>query len=142
MMPISHQYHLKIRQEPERARVTGAKEKGEQDPLFLFNFFGRLDHSLTYITVEHQIENPWILHPSSSCISEMPVIQHSMVLQVPSHGRLLTVGRNYLQSPYYFMCCNLWHAEKDEAIPTDKGSVLAGTLVSSLHRLKDADNTG
>ena len=54
----------------------------------------------------------------------------------------LTFIRNYLQSPYFFMCCNLWDPKEEKAVPTDKGSVLAGTLVSSLHRLKDIDNSG
>ncbi|KAF3930911.1 hypothetical protein ABW19_dt0206664 [Dactylella cylindrospora] len=53
--------------------------------------------------------------------------------------------QNYLQSPYYFMCTNLYPATET---PKDTGSTtssynqaLAGTLVSSLHRLKDIDNT-
>ena len=50
--------------------------------------------------------------------------------------------RNYLQSPYFFMCCNLWDAVEERAAQTDSQSVLAGTLVSSLHRLKDIDNQG
>ncbi|EWC44790.1 hypothetical protein DRE_06428 [Drechslerella stenobrocha 248] len=54
--------------------------------------------------------------------------------------------QNYLQSPYYFMCTNLYPASET---PKDTGGAsssynqaLAGTLVSSLHRLKDIDNTG
>ncbi|KAF6221433.1 hypothetical protein HO133_002289 [Letharia lupina] len=60
--------------------------------------------------------------------------------------------QNYLQSPYFFMCCNLCDANLDrpgqlaaahqgEDIDTATQSALAGTLVSSLHRLKDVDNT-
>jgi hypothetical protein len=38
------------------------------------------------------------------------------------------------------MCvCSLWDAHRDCAA---EEPVLAGTLVSSLHRLKDTDNTG
>lgn len=47
--------------------------------------------------------------------------------------------RNYLQSPYYMCICSLWDATKDEAAE-EPG--LSGMLVSSLHRLKDTDNTG
>ena len=51
--------------------------------------------------------------------------------------------RNYLQSPYYFMCTNLYPAnEKDTSTTPSYNQALAGTLVSSLHRLKDIDNTG
>lgn len=56
---------------------------------------------------------------------------------------------NYLQSPYYFMCCNLSDLNQDPRSPignpqlsNSQQQVLAGTLVSSLHRLKDIDNTG
>lgn len=49
-------------------------------------------------------------------------------------------AQNYLQSPYYFMCTNLYTVnEKPTAIPPHQA--LAGTLVSSLHRLKDIDNS-
>ena len=51
------------------------------------------------------------------------------------------------------MCCNLCDANLDrpgqlaaghqgEDLDTATQSALAGTLVSSLHRLKDIDNTG
>ena len=61
--------------------------------------------------------------------------------------------RNYLQSPYFFMCCNLTDADLNrpgQLAAAHQGddmhgasqSALAGTLVSSLHRLKDIDNTG
>lgn len=51
------------------------------------------------------------------------------------------------------MCCNLCDANLDrpgqlaaahqgEDLDTATQSALAGTLVSSLHRLKDVDNTG
>lgn len=61
--------------------------------------------------------------------------------------------RNYLQSPYFFMCCNLCDANLDrpgqlaaaqqgDDLDTASQAALAGTLVSSLHRLKDIDNSG
>ena len=50
--------------------------------------------------------------------------------------------RNYLQSPYYFMCCNLYDARGDRPASSAPQTALAGTLVSSLHRLKDIDNSG
>ncbi|KAL8776572.1 MAG: hypothetical protein Q9194_003071 [Teloschistes cf. exilis] len=52
----------------------------------------------------------------------------------------LDQAQNYLQSPYLFLCACLCHADLDdpERLPADK--VLCGTLVSSLHRLKDVDN--
>ena len=49
---------------------------------------------------------------------------------------------NYLQSPYYFMCCTLWDPQYDRPAQTSPDSLLAGAVVSSLHRLKDVDNTG
>ncbi|KAA6411057.1 MAG: hypothetical protein FRX48_05368 [Lasallia pustulata] len=47
-------------------------------------------------------------------------------------------AQNYLQSPYFFMCCNLLDANHER--PAQQAA-LAGTLVSSLHRLKDVDNS-
>ncbi|KAI9839437.1 MAG: hypothetical protein M1837_002086 [Sclerophora amabilis] len=50
-------------------------------------------------------------------------------------------AQNYLQSPYYFMCCNLYDANAEQPAAVPQQSALAGTLVSSLHRLKDIDNS-
>ncbi|KAK6344139.1 hypothetical protein TWF696_007782 [Orbilia brochopaga] len=53
--------------------------------------------------------------------------------------------QNYLQSPYYFMCTNLYPAsetpKENSGASSSYNQALAGTLVSSLHRLKDIDNT-
>ncbi|CAK7216714.1 hypothetical protein SEUCBS140593_002964 [Sporothrix eucalyptigena] len=47
--------------------------------------------------------------------------------------------QNFLQSPYYFMSCSL--LKGDEAAAKEPlPSYLIGTVVSSLHRLKDTDN--
>ena len=40
------------------------------------------------------------------------------------------------------MCCNLYSAAHDEPTLFPPHHALAGTLVSSLHRLKDIDNSG
>ncbi|KAH8149502.1 uncharacterized protein LAJ45_06582 [Morchella importuna] len=50
-------------------------------------------------------------------------------------------AQNYLQSPYYFMCTNLYSSVHDSPSPIPPHQALAGTLVSSLHRLKDIDNS-
>ncbi|PSN60996.1 hypothetical protein BS50DRAFT_162188 [Corynespora cassiicola Philippines] len=58
----------------------------------------------------------------------------------------LTVGHNadpqqhFLQSPYLFMCTSLYKVDKNEACDAGANKCLAGSLVSSLHRLKDVDN--
>lgn len=44
-----------------------------------------------------------------------------------------------MQSPYLIMICDLWDPT-DETPADDKA--LAGTICSSLHRLKDIDNKG
>ncbi|OBT61874.1 hypothetical protein VE03_08718 [Pseudogymnoascus sp. 23342-1-I1] len=51
--------------------------------------------------------------------------------------------QNFLQSPYYFISTTLVEDEEAQGL-ADREEVknaLAGTLVSSLHRLKDSDNT-
>lgn len=47
--------------------------------------------------------------------------------------------KNYLQNPYLFMIVSLYKADRDE--PLSGSDSLTGTLSSSLHRLKDLDNT-
>lgn len=46
----------------------------------------------------------------------------------------------YMQNPGVFMCVSLYRADRDEAYGTTIGEALAGTLVSSMHRLKDTTN--
>jgi hypothetical protein len=55
----------------------------------------------------------------------------------------LTSCRHFLQSPYLFMTCSLI-SEKNSALvkAADGKPALSGSLVSSLHRLKDTDNRG
>ncbi|KAF8866823.1 hypothetical protein BDZ45DRAFT_174061 [Acephala macrosclerotiorum] len=48
--------------------------------------------------------------------------------------------RNYLQSPYFFLSCSLVSVSGNHPAGT-LGTALAGTLVSSLHRLKDTNNS-
>jgi hypothetical protein len=71
----------------------------------------------------------------------MPTTQHSEKT-LPYLEPAAKPSRNYLQSPYFFMCCTLWDVNEERAVESDSGSSLAGTVVSSLHRLKDVDNTG
>ncbi|KAI9890003.1 MAG: hypothetical protein M1814_004621 [Vezdaea aestivalis] len=44
------------------------------------------------------------------------------------------------QHPYFFMCCNLYDPNHERPAQAAPQTALAGTLVSSLHRLKDVDN--
>ena len=46
-------------------------------------------------------------------------------------------GQQYLQNPYIFMSVLLWDADRDEPVKSTAMESLTGTLVSSLHRLKD-----
>lgn len=62
-----------------------------------------------------------------------PIVQ----LQV---DRRIDPNQNFLQSPYYFMTCSLIGTEGGLTPPPNIGASLAGTVVSSLHRLKDAEN--
>ncbi|KAF0512558.1 VosA protein, variant 2 [Gigaspora margarita] len=50
-------------------------------------------------------------------------------------------SQNYLQSPYYFMCANLVHPSSNSEHFAISSKYLAGTIVSSLHKLKDIDNS-
>ncbi|KAL1868818.1 hypothetical protein Plec18167_008123 [Paecilomyces lecythidis] len=92
-------FELTIRQQPDRARMTGNKEK-ERKP-----------------------------------IDPPPIVQ----LKIRQGNYYL--AQNYLQNPHYFMCVSLYDAAEGHPSPIRPSTALAGTLVSSLHRLKDVDNT-
>ncbi|KAF9966638.1 hypothetical protein BGZ70_001747 [Mortierella alpina] len=93
-------YALSIRQQPQQAKVCGARERDRRP------------------------------------IDPPPIVQ--IKLKEPSADR----NKDYLQSPYLFMCCNLVHAEDPEGeIVAPAHRALAGTVVSSLNRLKDVDNS-
>jgi hypothetical protein len=48
----------------------------------------------------------------------------------------------FLQSPYLFVVCQLVSAQEYEVIKTNNGKcALAGSVSSSLHKLKNADNS-
>ncbi|KAB8276587.1 velvet factor-domain-containing protein [Aspergillus minisclerotigenes] len=68
-------------------------------------------------------------------VDPQPIVQ----FQVIEQGTYL--AQHYLQSPYYFMCCSLFDPLNDVPIPVPPSTALTGTLVSSLHRLKDEDNS-
>ncbi|KAF9310474.1 hypothetical protein BG003_008522 [Podila horticola] len=93
-------YVLSIRQQPEKAKVCGVKERDRRP------------------------------------IDPPPIVQ--IKLADSSSDR----NKDYLQSPYLFMCCNLVHASEPEGdIVAPAHRALAGTVVSSLNRLKDVDNS-
>ncbi|KAG0210087.1 hypothetical protein BGX33_005149 [Mortierella sp. NVP41] len=96
----SSKYVLTIRQQPQRAKVCGNKERDRRS------------------------------------IDPPPIVQ--IKLADPSTDK----NKDYLQSPYLFMCCNLVHADDPNGeIVAPAHRALAGTVVSSLNRLKDVDNS-
>lgn len=48
--------------------------------------------------------------------------------------------QQFLQNPYLFVCVTLFKPEKEEPFDASANESLVGTLVSSLHRLKDISN--
>ncbi|KAF9344977.1 hypothetical protein BGX26_003681 [Mortierella sp. AD094] len=69
-------------------------------------------------------------------IDPPPIVQ--IKLADPSSDK----NKDYLQSPYLFMCCNLVHDNDPSGeIVAPAHRALAGTVVSSLNRLKDVDNS-
>ncbi|CZT40912.1 uncharacterized protein RSE6_00585 [Rhynchosporium secalis] len=68
-------------------------------------------------------------------IDPPPMIQLKVSRQIDKH-------QNFLQSPYFFMTASLLSESDKDKLPAAAGpggASLAGTLVSSLHRLKDAE---
>jgi hypothetical protein len=69
-------------------------------------------------------------------IDPPPIVEIEVLARCDPH-------RHFLQSPYLFMICSLVDGSKDEQITdTDNKPALSGSLVSSLHRLKDVSNKG
>ncbi|KAJ5751102.1 Velvet factor, partial [Penicillium manginii] len=121
MLSNDSDFDLTIRQQPDRARVAGGKEKGA--------CHGQTtrDSSSTSVLTGRSTERKPIDPP--------PIVQ----LRVRPEDSYL--AQHYLQSPYYFMTCSLYDASDDRPVPVAPSTALAGTLVSSLHRLKDVDNS-
>ncbi|KAE8451549.1 hypothetical protein EG329_003622 [Mollisiaceae sp. DMI_Dod_QoI] len=63
-----------------------------------------------------------------------PIIQLKIPQAVDPH-------QNFLQSPYFFLSCSLVNDLVAPLPVGTLGTALAGTLVSSLHRLKDTNNS-
>ncbi|KAF9133558.1 hypothetical protein BGW39_009529 [Mortierella sp. 14UC] len=96
----SSKYLLVIRQQPQRAKVCGNKERDRRS------------------------------------IDPPPIVQIKLA------DASTDKNKDYLQSPYLFMCCNLVHADDPNGeIVAPAHRALAGTVVSSLNRLKDVDNS-
>ncbi|KAK3811445.1 MAG: velvet factor-domain-containing protein [Linnemannia gamsii] len=96
----SSKYLLVIRQQPQRAKVCGNKERDRRS------------------------------------IDPPPIVQIKLA------DASTDKNKDYLQSPYLFMCCNVVHADDPNGdIVAPAHRALAGTVVSSLNRLKDVDNS-
>ncbi|KUJ21770.1 uncharacterized protein LY89DRAFT_664936 [Mollisia scopiformis] len=63
-----------------------------------------------------------------------PIVQLKIPHQIDPH-------QNFLQSPYFFLSCCLVNDSPNQHSQGTLGTALAGTLVSSLHRLKDNSNS-
>jgi hypothetical protein len=88
-------------------------------------------NSWQYCTV---IETHWLLHAG-----------FYLHLHYPPNFHPLTYNyRHWLQSPYLFVTCALIKADSLEAVKNGQEGkqALTGSLVSSLHRLKDTNNQG
>lgn len=132
MAPLSDDYTLLVRQGPERAKVAGPKEKGWWKTT-------TSPATDTDLLLERKPVDP---PPIVQLHIRDPLDPAQWVIQVHPYFSGSDGFRNYLQSPYLFMCANLCNADSDHETQLVSQSVLSGTLVSSLHRLKDTDNSG
>jgi hypothetical protein len=63
------------------------------------------------------------------------------IIQVKIKDERQDPWHNYLQSPHLFVCADHRLCNATEPENTEGSNMLAGTTVSSLHRLKDTNNT-
>ncbi|KAJ6095918.1 hypothetical protein N7486_006664 [Penicillium sp. IBT 16267x] len=73
----------------------------------------------------------WVKDKERNPVDPPPILQ----LRMREEGSDL--AQHHLQSPYYFKCCSLRDASDDLSVPVTPLTALAGSLVSSLQRLKD-----
>lgn len=144
MLKPSDDYVLTIRQAPERAKVAGTKEKG------IMTVGAEHGQHTLMQPIRPQTRRSSANHPvADKRCHRSGSVRLYILYQLPWAVLGWLRLSNYLQSPYYFMCCNLSDLNQDPRNPignpqlsNSQQQVLAGTLVSSLHRLKDVDNTG
>lgn len=121
---------LWIRQEPREALLClDGKEKGEYPPA-------------PCPASKADCYSPKARRPASDrpgC-DQKPFRPHAVSTLRCAAGPRLICNRHFLQSPYLFMCASLWHPDSDEPWRSPPSKTLAGSVVSSLHRLKDIDN--
>ena len=120
-------YQLKIRQQPECARVAIGKEKGR------FNLSVDVPPSprAREITTANHADRL-----DRKPIDPPPIIQLSVSSVKDPH-------QNFLQNPYFMMTAKLVRSNEAGDAPEDhnvKENALIGTIVSSLYSLKDTDN--
>lgn len=88
-----------------------------------------------YLSVRQQPHEALVVakgkEKARKAVDPPPIVQ----LDVKQHQDL---QKNYLQNPYLFMQVSLYKPDRDEPLPGRES--LAGTLTSSLHRLKDTSN--
>ncbi|KAF2136172.1 uncharacterized protein K452DRAFT_140420 [Aplosporella prunicola CBS 121167] len=118
---ISGDVTLSIRQQPKEALVC---QDGKEKSKCLPQCASRQQHQLTaaMLLARKPVDPP-------------PILQLKIRASADPQ-------QHFMQSPYLFMCCCLVGAKDEEDQPTSKNgdNALAGTVVSSLHRLKDVDN--
>jgi len=91
--------------------------------------------------IHDQHVNPSILLPLCRCgLTNERIRIRKPTLHPCSSSVLTGESSHWMQSPYLFMCCTL--VEDGQDIQEASAKNLGGTLVSSLHKLKDTNNTG
>ncbi|KAF2867018.1 velvet factor-domain-containing protein [Massariosphaeria phaeospora] len=113
----SHDIVLTLRQEPDVALVaTDAKGKGEHPSAV----WQSPKHTPLTVKERKPVDPP-------------PVVE----IRVKS---ITDPAQHFLTSPYLFMTCSLADAVTKEPLDSIASRCLCGSLVSSLHRLKDTDD--
>lgn len=131
----SEDYELIVRQKPVAAKVFIGKEKG-----------------MRTLNIDWLMSNSW---SDRKPVDPPPIIQLRVSESIdpsqnylqstpPPPKKMLCCANDYkFKGPYFFVSCSL--LDDDETrLQAEREQIkhgLAGTLVSSLHRLKDIDNT-
>lgn len=131
----SHELHLEIRQNPKEALVAlDGKERGTSGITD-----GRGSAELTSSSCSTQAGRSTANYPAPSQLTRGSRSVRLPLLNITAVANDLY--RHFLQSPYLFMCASLYQHPGEQPKSEDNKD-LVGTLASSLHRLKDTNDTG
>ncbi|KAL5601029.1 hypothetical protein BROUX41_005858 [Berkeleyomyces rouxiae] len=163
--PSQSQQQQQQQQQPQSHAYSHPRSSFSQQSLTRDSTMSPLDIKPSFPTSTTSTSNTTTALPTSSTPTTVTANSHSIsIRQQPQNARVaigkekdrkpidpppilqLTIARDkdphqhYLQSPYFFMSCALIGAD-EQPLKDIPSTSIVGSLASSLHKLKDTDNS-